>query len=732
MKLTAHPRPVPQRRQSIGSLRGLISVAGVLVILLYMCLESTGRAPSFDLQHILLSVPASEYARNWSRYYTSETHLAGQGLSQAQWTEAQWKNLGIANTRIFSYDTELPAPSDRQRLVLSQGGEVLYKAPLVDNNSTAGFVPAYFGFSPNANISGSYVYCNFGRPEDYEALSRANVNVTGKIGILKLGNASPFLRQHGMEIFRVAQISNAEKAGLIGVVLYTDPQNDGPVSEANGFKPYPDGPARPLAAIERGGIGNPEDVRQNLLPKIPSIPISITDATHLLKALDGHGPLANDLGEPWRGGALGFYGVNYNVGPSPSDISLHLVNHADVIKTQIHNVIGTIPGIISDEVVIVGNHRDAWGPGAGDPGSGSAALNEVVRSYGVALQHGWQPLRTIVFASFEGEEFAQIGSLLWIADHLEWLKATAVAYLNVVVAASGSHFHAKASPLLYRAVLAATGHVPSPNQTISGQSVRDVWDGTISTAGGGDANRFQGVPCVSTADIGFSTGLEDAVFPYHTGFDSFEWMDTLGDPEWKYHVTSAKILSLMTAHLTESPVLDMSVADYATALEGWLDIMTSNDQWSSKVDLSMLVKAVQRLSPLARQFDSYAESLKYTDGAWWKLWGKPWGICKSKSAIHDVNKVYIAFERQFYDEAGLDGYPSLHHVLFGLASWHNNVPAMPGLYKSLTAGNWANAERWRNIVAEKVGDASRLLEEHLHNIHRCDKGLSWMNFHRDG
>ena len=137
-------------------------------------------------------------------------------------------------------------------------------------------------------------------------------------------------------------------------------------------------------------------------------------------------------------------------------------------------MIGIIPGQVPDEVIILGNHRDAWGPGAGDGNSGSAALNEVVRSFGVARRQGWQPRRTLIFASWEGEECGQIGSLAWIREHLPWLNATAVAYLNVVVAASGSRLHVHASPLLYRAVLEATHQVPSPNQTLPGQSVLDA------------------------------------------------------------------------------------------------------------------------------------------------------------------------------------------------------------------------------------------------------------------
>jgi N-acetylated-alpha-linked acidic dipeptidase len=228
----------------------------VVYILFWECC----RFSAFNLQQSLLSVPSAEHVRNWSAYYTSEAHFVGQGLSQAQWTEARWKEFGIADTRIASYSTLVPVPTGHQRLALLRGDEVLYEAPLVDDFTTEGsatnasFLPAYLGFSANGNMSASYVFCNFGSAEDFQDLKRANVDAAGKIGIIKLANASPYLRLRNLEVFRGEQLANAGRAGLIAIVFYTDPQNDGPVTEANGYKAFPAGPARPLAAIERGSV----------------------------------------------------------------------------------------------------------------------------------------------------------------------------------------------------------------------------------------------------------------------------------------------------------------------------------------------------------------------------------------------------------------------------------------------------------------------------------------------
>lgn len=443
-----------------------------------------------------------------------------------------------------------------------------------------------------------------------------------------------------------------------------------------------------------------------MLPKIPCMPVSPADAIHLLQALNTHGPQAADLSERWHGGALGIYGVGYNIGPSPLDTSIRLVNNVAVRHGPIHNVIATIPGATTaaDEVVILGNHRDAWGPGAGDPNSGSAALNEVARALGIALRAGWRPRRTIVIASWEGEEFGQVGSLPWIRQHLDWLRASTVAYLNVIVAAVGTEFRAKGSPLLHGALHAAAGLVPSPNQTFANQSVHDLWRGTIDTPGGGDAMRFQGVPCVSTVDFGFASALgpEHAAYPYHTGLATLEWMERYGDPEWQYHVATARLWALLAADLADSEVLPMSVGDYGVAIRGWVDEI--DHVWREDIDLSVLYDSVERLIRAGRLFDAHADSLRTTatshsqPGSWWSPgghWLRMWaggGPGQREAAIRHVNRVYIALERKFFLQGGLDDDPLWHHVIFAPSSWHHNAPPMPGLYSSLQAGNWTNAE----------------------------------------
>ena len=81
-------------------------------------------------------------------------------------------------------------------------------------------------------------------------------------------------------------------------------------------------------------------------------------------------------------------------------------------------MIGRIRGSeLPEEWVVAGNHRDAWVYGAVDPNSGTAAMLEAVHGVGELLKSGWKPKRTLVFASWDGEEEGLMGSTEWAEQH---------------------------------------------------------------------------------------------------------------------------------------------------------------------------------------------------------------------------------------------------------------------------------------------------------------------------
>lgn len=432
--------------------------------------------------------------------------------------------------------------------------------------------------------------------------------------------------------------------------------------------------------------------------------------------MNGHGPNASSFGEAWQTGGLQYKGIDYNIGPSPENVTLNLFNKQEYVTTPLWDTIGVINGTISDEVIVIGNHRDAWiAGGAGDPNSGSAALNEVIRSFGKALKAGWKPHRTIVFASWDGEEYGLVGSTEWVEDYLPWLSGSTIAYINVDVGARGPHFTTSAAPVLNKAIYEVTSQVISPNQTVPGQTVRDLWSGHISTMGSGsDFTAFQDFAGISSIDVGFGAGPKDPIYHYHSNYDSFYWMDTYGDPGFQYHITIAKVISLLAAKLVEEPIVQFNATDYAYGLAAYLNSVKSAAAESDVLadvladPFKEIEEAISYFREASIEFDSKAKKLE-------QFLKSDISISTKSSVykqIRGLNTKYKFLERQFLHGAGLDSRHWFKHVVFAPGRWTGYAGAtFPGLVEALEDHDGAAVKKWAGIITGRIYSAGKLLIE---------------------
>ena len=307
--------------------------------------------------------------------------------------------------------------------------------------------------------------------------------------------------------------------GAIGVIIYSDPHEDGELQKE---KPYPEGPGRHPSAVQRGSVqflsklpGDPSTPgyaskpgvnrsdTTEYIPSIPSLPISYRDAIPFLKSLNGGTLCGTELGDNWPGS---LDGIDYCVENLTQKPTVNLINEVEFVYTPIYNVIGRIPGTLPQEIIL-GNHRDAWIYGAGDPTSGTAAFNAVLQSFSRLLKKGWKPHRTLVFASWDAEEYGLVGSTEWVEDHSKHLRENALAYLNVDVGAVGDALNVAASPLLDHVLVQATKDVV----TNTGTTVYENWlnsssgEATVGVLGSGsDFTGFLQLLGIASSDIGFS------------------------------------------------------------------------------------------------------------------------------------------------------------------------------------------------------------------------------------
>ena len=254
-----------------------------------------------DLTDIVLNTPDASTAREWSKYYTAGPHLAGTNLSQALWTRERWEEYGI-KSEIVTYDVYLSYPLDH-RLALLKHGKVDYectlKEDILDDDPTTSdqTIPTFHGYSGSGNVTSQYVYVNFGTYLDFEELVEAGIDLKGKIALAKYGR-----------VFRGLKVRRAQELGMIGIAIYTDPQEDGEITEENGYKQYPDGPARHPSSVQRGSaqyISMPSRLmltytdRRRRCPSWRSndawLPIQARRASNRSSSFDAHNPFSADL-----------------------------------------------------------------------------------------------------------------------------------------------------------------------------------------------------------------------------------------------------------------------------------------------------------------------------------------------------------------------------------------------------------------------------------------------------
>src|SRR6185295_4499588 len=420
-------------------------------------------------------------------------------------------------------------------------------------------------------VTAPVVYVNSGNPADYDLLAQQGVEVRGKIALARY--SVPYS-------YRGVKALTAQRRGVAALLLYSDPADDG-------FKKgevFPWGPWGPESHLQRGGIvydfNLPGDPRTPgwasvpggrclpakdavSMPTIAAAPMSYKDARKILQKMTGPGaPSA------WQGG------LPFSYRPGPSSDKLHLIIQNDKEVRSIWNVVGRLRGRERpDEWVILGNHRDAWVFGGVDPSSGSATLMETARAFGELKRSGWKPRRTIIFASWDAEEFTLTGSTEWGELEADKLKAGALAYLNVDSSASGNNFTAAAVPALANFLREVARDVPDP----SGGSIYDAWlrqskdakEPMVTTrlGSGSDYTVFLNFLGLPVADLTF----DGPYGVYHSIYDSFTWVDRVGDPGYYYHAAMGRYWAVAALQLAECDYVPLDYAAYAQEVQRYLD-----------------------------------------------------------------------------------------------------------------------------------------------------------------
>jgi N-acetylated-alpha-linked acidic dipeptidase len=638
-----------------------------------------------------------------SKFLSLQPHMAGTA-AQARTRDyviEQMKSWGL-ETEVRGYSIWMPHPqSTRVWRIAPNPIELNLEEGAVREDTTSFAFPqvmAFNGYGAAGDVRGEVVYVNYGLIEDYAQLDSMGVSVKGKIAIARYGRS-----------FRGIKAREAEKHGAVGLIIYSDPADDGFVRG----DVYPAGPMRPSNGVQRGSVmnanGDPSTpgypstrnakriaVADMDVPHIPVVPVSYGNASELLRGLTG-----NSIPQSWQG-ALPF---RYHVGPGP--VQARIAVATDAITNpykQIWNTLGTIRGSeFPDEIVIIGAHRDAWGPGAADNVSGTVSVLEAARAISEQVKAGKRPKRTIVFATWDAEEWGLIGSTEFVEEDSLRLTRSAVAYLNQDAVATGPNFGGGGSPSLRALLRDVTRGVPQPG---GDGSVYDVWRKQANLAsdtlepqmgdpgGGSDFAGFYNHLGIPIADWGF--GGPGGV--YHSAYDSYHWMSKFGDPNFEFHAANAQIGTAALLRIANAEILPYDYVEFARTMRRFasqVERSVADKRW--KLSGGVLSAAVGRMERAAVIFTEARDRALASQ--------------VSPAIAKKVNATLLGVERQLTRPQGLVTRPWFRNLIYA-ADENNGYSTMvlPSVNEAIRLGNEAAVEREMADLAQRFDSATRVLE----------------------
>ncbi|KAG0410017.1 hypothetical protein HPB47_012868 [Ixodes persulcatus] len=374
------------------------------------------------------------------------------------------------------------------------------------------------------------------------------------------------------------------------------------------------------SAMERGSLDFSQDsetpgyasihTSTSGLSKIPAQVIGYDDARVLLNLLGG---------KNWT--TEGGFNFTYRTGPFASNHTgkkVRLSVNNIVKRLVVHDVIGIIRGKEEPgQFSVTGNHHDAWGFGASDPSSGTAALLETSRTLGDMVRRGWRPRRSIVIAFWAQEEMGNAGSREWVE-------------FPVVEKTCG---HAANNDCQEADI---SSHIALPGSAQDNVAF----------------NIFAGIPSV---DISFKPNPDvDGVSKapsYHTAYDTLELYQKFVDQDYAMMERCSQLVGALTLSLAEAELLPYNMVDLGQALQDGFGDLQPHMKGFGEHNVS--------IGWLGEEIDLFVQTADS-----WHKW-----ISDRKSfnlgTLRVVNERMMLVERAFIKPDGLMGNPTVRNLALG-------------------------------------------------------------------
>lgn len=608
----------------------------------------------------------------------------------------------------------------KQQLRVFNESKPIYKARLKESLSNVKH-EAFHSYSKDGKLKSRFVYCNYCSRDDYQLLLKRQINIEGKIHLCRYGKLAPGNK-----------LKNAELYGSSGVLLFNHDEEDGIFTTLNGYKRYPEGPARPMDAIQRDTVrygsdifGDPttpgcasyypdieREAPDHYIPSIPSLAVSPETRDYLLSLLNKKG-FGWEMDEKFNSNLL-------FTGPSDDGIEIELINQQQYGTYKSQNIIIEIPGILSDSDIIIGAPRVAFdvgnGAGASSSHSGTSVLLELARGLSKLQRKGWRPLRTIRLVSWDGKNGAQLGSSNYGAKHSVALKRDSLLYINLDKAISGDHFKVNANPILKTAIKEASKYVDYKirnDWSLFDEWQKDTGNQIDPIKGEVDYSVFQyslGIPVVS---FKFSREVSDTdVFPINTAYDTKEYLLRFIDPKLHLHNTLARYVGMFVLMTSERELSYYNPHSYFTSIKKGFDDIFKSLSKDFYDDKKLMKKAKMLKALIVHIADSDSKTFERRnrevyEGCTSEL--PIWAIIRKFRAFLNLSRANRKLRRIgsiFLTHNGIDGRPLMKSSLFAPSTTDSrDVSVFPSLHDAVEAQD-----------GERIMKALVILEAHFQSI----------------
>jgi N-acetylated-alpha-linked acidic dipeptidase len=368
-----------------------------------------------------------------------------------------------------------------------------------------------------------------------------------------------------------------------------------------------------------------------------------------------------------------------------------------------------------DELVVLGNHRDAWVYGAVDPSSGTATQLELARVLGAMARDGMRPKRTLVFASWDAEEWHLTGSTEWGEHFADALRAQAVAYLNVDGSTSGPTFEAGTVASLNTLVAQVARDVADP----AGGSVLEQWGKAIAgerrdaAIGGGAARDATATDPDDYPGNALGSGSDYTVFlnhlglpivemsfngpygVYHSVYDDAYWMEHFGDPGYRYMTTMAEVWGRMALRLANAEVLPVDARRYAERVGAFIDHLAAQPG-SDRLAYDGVRAAHEAWAGAARVLEQRLGDLL----------AMPASPARTER-LQRVNDQLRRLEQAFLLPDGIPGRPWFRHALYA-PKYTYAAMTLPGVREAADRGDALLAQRQLTLLTQRLAEATAI------------------------